>query len=678
MRKLYSLLLLCLIGTVSAWAATTTLYERTNTDWDAADISETEWSGVGSPTLSINGGLAISGGNGDNSATKDIFTNDNTILEFTATWNTGSSTGNNGNYNFLKFGDVELQAWGQAQRAYIVIGGQSTQLSSNTNDVRNNATWTISITINKATSEVSYSITLPNAGEKSGTGSITDNDFSSVSFGFHKGGRTNSNNSTLVAIGIKETAQEVTLTDYKINYIYDNEIKKVVTGTSAVGIDINAESPITINSVKYYAADGATTSMKLVKDATSNVLDVNLRTAGTQTVKINAVDSDNNLLKTFSDTRVEGDAAANLYYTRAVEKGGKYYTVPAANANAVNYGVTMTYGSADVDKIYTLDESISYYAEETELNLSGSFRANSQVLERASGGSWNNLTANSYLYTDGLNSGIYKVEVSARNHGSGEGSLAIQVRSADGDLISTAGTVAWGAANCSVQMVEGVAVPENAVIAIAETAGATSNVDIDYLIAYRTGDLTEDIAINSTGVSSYVTTYALDFSDVEGLTAMIAEDETEEQIILRKVTEVPAGTAIIIRGTPCQTYTVPAGSCTELEGNLLQGSVTQGFDVSTATMPVYALKNSDGEFHHVASTVVIPAKKAYLISHFDNAASAKGFKVLGEEGEEATAVSAVSAAEGEKSAKLYNAAGQLVGAAYKGFVIDENGKKYVR
>jgi hypothetical protein len=189
---------------------------------------------------------------------------------------------------------------------------------------------------------------------------------------------------------------------------------------------------------------------------------------------------------------------------------------------------------------------------------------------------------------------------------------------------------------------------------------------------------TEDIAINSTGVSSYVTTYALDFSDVEGLTAMIAEDETEEQIILRKVTEVPAGTAIIVRGTPEQTYTVPAGSCTELEGNLLQGSVTQGFDVSTATMPVYALKNSDGEFHHVASTVVIPAKKAYLISHFDNAASAKGFKVLGEEGEEATAVSTVSAAEGEKSAKLYNAAGQLVGAAYKGLVIDENGNKYVR
>jgi hypothetical protein len=204
------------------------------------------------------------------------------------------------------------------------------------------------------------------------------------------------------------------------------------------------------------------------------------------------------------------------------------------------------------------------------------------------------------------------------------------------------------------------------------------NIILDYVLLERTGDLTEDIAINSTGVSSYVTTYALDFSDVEELTAMIAEDETEEQIILRKVTEVPAGTAIIVRGTPSQTYTVPAGSCTELEGNLLQGSVTQGFDVSTATMPVYALKNSDGEFHHVASTVVIPAKKAYLISHFDNAASAKGFKVLGEEGEEATAVSAVSAAEGEKSAKLYNAAGQLVGAAYKGLVIDENGNKYVR
>ena len=681
MKKLYTLLMMCLIGTVASWAEDTyeSVYSRALANWASDDISD--WNGASAVEINATNGL---GANANQTATyvsKSFTIGSDNKIKYEVDWTYATATGRPGNYNWIQFGDFLRIAINSSYNMYLSTDAGDTWNATTLGNYYN-GTYTKHIeVIFNTKSKTVENLTFDGTDRTSlVSGKFNSATFNTISTGFIRGGSVNWTLANyLTNVYVSQAVQEATDdVSYTINYKYNNGTIKSVNETGTVGNTINAESPILIDNVKYYAADGATTSLTLGSDATKNVLNVDLRQAGTQTVKINAVDSDNNVLKTFSDTRIEGEATANLYYTRAIEYNGKYYTVPAANGNVDNYAVSMAYGSDDVNITYTLNEDIMYYAEETELNLSGTFRGNPQAQNRASGGSWNNLTANSYLYTNGLNSGIYKVEVSARNHGSGEGSLAIQVRSADGDLISTAGTVAWGAANCSVQMVEGVAVPENAVIAIAETAGATSNVDIDYLIAYRTGDLTEDITINSTGVSSYVTTYALDFSDVEGLAAMIAEDETEEQIRLRKVTEVPAGTAIIVRGTPGQTYTVHAGSCTELEGNLLQGSVTEGFDVSTATMPVYALKNSDGEFHHVASTVVIPAKKAYLISQFDNAASAKGFKVLGEEEEEATAVSAVSAAEGEKSAKLYNAAGQLVGAAYKGLVIDENGNKYVR
>jgi hypothetical protein len=203
MKKILSIFMLLVAFTTGAWAEATVLYERgTTTAWSNADLSD--WTNNWTSTFTINNGLAITGGNGDNYITKSISTKDGSKLVFTATWNTGSSTGNNGNYNYLRFGDVELQAWGQAQNSVIVIGGVSTTLATNKSDVRDNVTWTVSITIDKSKGNVSYDITLPSSGQKTGTGTLASTDFSSIAMGFHKGGRTNADNSTLEAIKITE------------------------------------------------------------------------------------------------------------------------------------------------------------------------------------------------------------------------------------------------------------------------------------------------------------------------------------------------------------------------------------------------------------------------------------------------------------------------------------------
>ena len=668
MKKLYTLLMMCLLGTVVSWAGeATTIYERgTTTAWSSDDLADWTQSYC---TATIAGGLSVTTTNAGWTCTKEIKATNGTVVTLTATIHTGGAPGRSGSYDYVQIGGVSLRFNEQDKVASVDVDGTSTNLTLTYNRATD---YNVEITIDQSSGNVSYT-----CGTVSGTAS-SSTAISNIIFGHNKAGKENyAVNTILKNIAVTEKEPEATSVNYTINYIFNSNTIKTVNAQNYANTSIKAENPITINNVKYYIADGETTSMTLGSDATTNVLNVNLRLAGTQTVKINAIDSDNNILKTFSDTRIEGEATANLYYTRAIEYDGKYYTIPAANGNVDNYAVSMAYGSDDVNITYTLNEDITYYAEETALNLSGTFRGNPQAQNRASGGSWNNLTANSYLYTNTLAKGTYTIDVSARNHGSAAGSLAVQVRTSDGQLLNTIQDVSWNNSECAVKTVTDITVPEGAIIAIAETAGATSNVDIDYVIAYRTGDAVEQITINEIGVSSYVTTYPLDFSTLTGVKALIATSETEDQIVMTKVTEVPANTPIIVRG-PAGTYDIPVGTCTALTStNLLKGSATESINAGDEEGTVYALKKSDGEFHKVAATVTIPAKIAYFVSTATTA-GAKEIKSYTIFGEDETAVSSVNADTEKANVRLFNVAGQQVGAGYKGLVIDENGNKYIK
>ena len=668
MKKLYTLLMMCLLGTVVSWAGeATTIYERgTTTAWSSDDLADWTQSYC---TATISDGLSVNTTNAGWTCTKEIKATNGTVVTLTSTIHTGGASGRSGSYDYVQIGGVSLRFNEQDKVASVDVDGISTNLTLTYNRTSD---YNVEITIDQSSGNVSYT-----CGTVSGTAS-SSTAISNIIFGHYKAGRENYAVTTILKnIAVTEKEPEATSVNYTINYIFNSDTIKTVNAQNYANTSIKAENPITINNVKYYIADGETTSMTLGSDATANVLNVKLRLAGTQTVKINAIDSDNNILKTFSDTRIEGEATANLYYTRAIEYDGKYYTIPAANGNVDNYAVSMAYGSDDVNITYTLNEDITYYAEETALNLSGTFRGNPQAQNRASGGSWNNLTANSYLYTNTLAKGTYTIDVSARNHGSAAGSLAVQVRTSDGQLLNTIQDVSWNNSECAVKTVTDITVPEGAIIAIAETAGATSNVDIDYVIAYRTGDATEQITINDIGVSSYVTTYPLDFSNLTDVKALIATGETEDQIVMTKVTEVPANTPIIVRG-PAGTYDIPVGTCTALPStNLLKGSATESIDAGDVEGTVYALKKSDGEFHKVAATVTIPAKIAYFVSTATTA-GAKEIKSYTIFGEEETAVSSVNADTEKANVRLFNVAGQQVGAGYKGLVIDENGNKYIK
>ena len=189
----------------------------------------------------------------------------------------------------------------------------------------------------------------------------------------------------------------------------------------------------------------------------------------------------------------------------------------------------------------------------------------------------------------------------------------------------------------------------------------------------------ETITVAEEGTSTYVTTIPLDFSNVKALTVLIATKETQGYVELSKVTKVPAGAPIIVKGV-AGDYSVPVCDATTYTPNLtnkLSGSATASYKV-TADDNIYAIKKDKSEFRPVDVNVVIPAKKAYFISEYQiNAgAGAKPYIIRGEE-EDPTAVSTVEVVEAAKAKKFFNAAGQQVDENYKGFVITSAGKKII-
>lgn len=462
----------------------------------------------------------------------------------------------------------------------------------------------------------------------------------------------------------------VTEVSYTINYVYDNNVISISNGSMAAGETVNAENPITINNVKYYAADGATTSLTVSDDADKNVLNVNLRLPNTFNYTVNAVDGSNNVLATLaSGSYTEGDAAISLAYPRYILSGTTIYASGTGTAsystsftpNADNYIKTIAYNSGTVNDVvyYTEGESVSGVSEATNSDRASLCKMG------YTGGSEN------YIDVTTVEPGKYKIYMRGQNGNNTARAFNFKV----GDEVVFTGSIGKGT-NVDFNS-EDFNVLVNSTLSFASEGSSASGVDYFYLV--RTGDAEETITVAEEGTSTYVTTAALDFSNVEGLTVLIATKETQGYVELSKVTQVPAGAPIIVKGV-AGNYSVPVCDATTYSDNLtnkLSGSATASYTVEDGDN-IYAIKKDKSEFRPVAEGVEIPAKKAYFKSIYPiNAdAGAKPYIIRGEE-EDPTAVSTVEVVEAAKAKKFFNAAGQQVDENYKGFVITSAGKKII-
>ncbi len=467
---------------------------------------------------------------------------------------------------------------------------------------------------------------------------------------------------------------EVELPAYTINYIYGNNTIKTTNGNLAAGTKVEAENPIVIDNVRYFAADGVTTSLTLSDDADKNVLDVNLRLPYTFNYTVNAVDGSNNVLGTLaSGSYTEGDAAISLAYPRYILSGttiyasgtGAFTYSTSFTPNADNYIQTITYNSGTVNDVvyYTEGEGVSGVSEGTNVRASVGKMGHT-------GGSEN------YIDVTTVEPGKYKIYMRGQNGNKDARAFNFKV----GDEVVFTGSIDQGTNQDHNS--EDFNVLVNSTLSFASEGSNQSGVDYFYLV--RTGDVTEEkITVATEGTSTYVTTYPLDFSTVGGLTVLIATGETQGYVELSKVTQVPAGAPIIVKGV-AGNYNVPVCDATtysdgETDGltNKLEGNATTSYTVKAGDN-IYAIKKDKSEFRPVAADVEIPAKKAYFRSEYpiNTNADAKPYIIRGEE-EDPTAVTTVEVVEAAKAKKFFNAAGQQVDENYKGFVITSAGKKII-
>ena len=201
------------------------------------------------------------------------------------------------------------------------------------------------------------------------------------------------------------------------------------------------------------------------------------------------------------------------------------------------------------------------------------------------------------------------------------------------------------------------------------TIKSTANYNIQITKIELYGDDAAPAFVGASGWSTLYCTAGLDFAKVDGLEAYVVSAVSASSVTLSDaIPHAPAGTAVILKGTPNTAYRVPV-----LENNydfgtnkllVSDGSVTGGDGI-------YALaeKESVVGFYKVKNTVTIPAGKCYL----NTAAGAPDFLGFGGD---ATGIDEVRGKTEEVRGEFYNLAGQRVAQPTKGLYI-VNGKKVV-
>ena len=482
-------------------------------------------------------------------------------------------------------------------------------------------------------------------------------------------------------IYIQKTSEAETAA-YTINYQFEGETVFSENGEAVVGSSVESKESVTVTtgegdeatSQLYYVEEGQPTTLTVTAEEAQNVLNVSVRLPLIGDVAVNAVDGEGNILKTFTAEATEGGEKVNVYYTRAIEVDGVYYTVPAKNGNTMNYGVRKGYGEEPTEIVYTKDEDIVFYAESENLSKTRSFAANGNVPERASGGEWHRLYANSYAYTPELEGGVYKILVSGRNQsGSSSGTLGIQVRYSNGTLVGEE-ALTWGTSTNAEYTVENLNVPAGGASIAIVNGAYNSNIGLDYVILYKTGEAqTELVTVTSAGVRTYCSENVLDFSDVEGLKAYFLTVDGD-RISMNETTLVGGFEGVYIEAAE-GSYEVPVMN--DLEVEPLPEGVNDLVGVTEATeidAPIYVLMNEDKGlgFYKTSKTFTVGAHTAYI----PGAAVPTGVKALGFGGNDdpTTGINGISSEVLNGKAVIYNLAGQRVTTPVKGIYI-VNGKK---
>ena len=185
-----------------------------------------------------------------------------------------------------------------------------------------------------------------------------------------------------------------------------------------------------------------------------------------------------------------------------------------------------------------------------------------------------------------------------------------------------------------------------------------------YGIAWPTANVT------SAGYATFCSPYALDFSDVSGVTAYIAS-ESDKDVSFVEVTSVPAETGVLLKANEGSYSIKPVvNSTTDVTANALVG-VLENTEVAAGSFVLMNGTPGVG-FYKTKNAFTVGANTAYLPA----SVSARSFIGFEEDGETTGVSEALSMKGMDTDAPVYNLQGQRVNAPQRGLFI-QNGKKYI-
>lgn len=205
-----------------------------------------------------------------------------------------------------------------------------------------------------------------------------------------------------------------------------------------------------------------------------------------------------------------------------------------------------------------------------------------------------------------------------------------------------------------------------------------NNAEIEAPFTMKIKSLTRTSILNmpSSGFATFCASYSVDYGSL-GLEAYAVKLNADKKAVTLEKIEgvVPAGKAVLLKGTPGESYKLTTGEGVEavFDTDL---KVSDGTATSSDKIAVYGLATVDGQdgFYKASAGTTIPVKCAYL--EVDNSASLARFYSLGDHSGSTTGITSVKNEAAGNNAPMYNLAGQSVDKGYKGIVI-KNGKKIV-
>lgn len=183
----------------------------------------------------------------------------------------------------------------------------------------------------------------------------------------------------------------------------------------------------------------------------------------------------------------------------------------------------------------------------------------------------------------------------------------------------------------------------------------------------------EKVTITDAGFATFAASYPVDYS-VNGLEAYAVKYANGTLTYNKIVGIVPAKTAVLLSGE-AKEYTLAAagGAAATVDTDL---KVADGETKGDGNIYCLAKKASNGVgFYQVASTVTIPANKAYLEIGTPTTTPAKYYSIG--IGGNTTGIQAIQQNSVKADGIMYSLSGQRIGKDYKGIVIC-NGKKMIK